>query len=126
MIPAWSDQALAAIAQGALPETTGLVQLSDLGFPGNFARMVIPSNGVNKDLALKLADFVLSEEIQTAVLSELGGFPGVSWDNIDPALREKYADVIPASIPVFPGGDWEKAINENWYRAVAPNVDPAS
>jgi putative spermidine/putrescine transport system substrate-binding protein len=126
MIPAWSDQALSAIAQGALPETTGLVQLSDLGFPGNFSRMVIPSNGVNKDLALKLADFVLSEEIQTAVLSELGGFPGVSWDNIDPALREKYADVIPASIPVFPGGDWEKAINENWYRAVAPNVDPAS
>ena len=33
-------------------------------------------------------------------------------------------DVIPASIPVFPGGDWEKAINANWYRAVAPNVDP--
>ena len=126
MIPAWSDQALAAIAQGALPETTGLVQLSDLGFPGNFSRMVIPSNGVNKDLALKLADFVLSEEIQTAVLSELGGFPGVSWDHISPELREKFKDVIPASIPVFPGGDWEKAINENWYRAVAPNVDPAS
>ena len=126
MIPAWSDQALAAIAQGALPETTGLVQLSDLGFPGNFSRMVIPSNGVNKDLALKLADFVLSEEIQTAVLSELGGFPGVSWDYIAPELREKFKDVIPASIPVFPGGDWEKAINENWYRAVAPNVDPAS
>jgi putative spermidine/putrescine transport system substrate-binding protein len=126
MIPAWSDQALAAINSGALPETTGLVQLSDLGFPGNFSRMVIPSNGVNKDLALKLADFVLSEEIQTAVLTELGGFPGVSWDHIDPALREKFADVIPASIPVFPGGDWEKAINENWYRAVAPNVDPAS
>jgi len=126
MIPAWSDQALAAIASGALPETTGLVQLSDLGFPGNFSRMVIPSNGVNKELALKLADFVLSEEIQTAVLSELGGFPGVSWDYISPELREKFKDVIPVSIPVFPGGDWEKAINENWYRAVAPNVDPAS
>jgi len=126
MIPAWSDQALAAIASGALPETTGLVQLSDLGFPGNFSRMTIPVNGVNHDLAMKLADFVLTEEIQTAVLTELGGFPGVSWDHIDPALREKFKDVIPDSIPVFPGGDWEKAINENWYRAVAPNVDPAS
>ena len=48
----------------------------------------------------------------------------MSWDHVDPALREKYKDVIPASIPDFPGGDWEKAINENWYRAVAPNVDP--
>lgn len=126
MIPAWSDQALQAIAQGVLPETTGLVQLTDLGFPGGFSRITIPTNGANKDAALKLADFVLSPEIQSAVLTELGGFPGVSWDYIDPALKAKFADVIPASIPVFPGGDWEKAINENWYRAVAPNVDPAS
>ena len=36
MIPAWSDQALSAITQGVLPETTGLVQLSDLGLPGGF------------------------------------------------------------------------------------------
>ncbi len=126
MIPAWSDQTIAAINQGALPETTGLVQLQDLGFPGGFARLTIPTNGVNKDAALKLADFVLTEEIQSAVLAELGGFPGVSWDYVSAELREKYKDVIPASIPVFPGGDWEKAINEGWYRAVAPNVDPNS
>ena len=31
MIPAWSDQALQAIDTGVLPETTGLVQLTDLG-----------------------------------------------------------------------------------------------
>src|SRR5690606_24379105 len=44
MIPAWSDQALSAISQGVLPETTGLLQLSDLGFPGNFSRITIPTN----------------------------------------------------------------------------------
>lgn len=126
MIPAWSDQALSAIKSGVLPETTGLVQLQDLGFPGGFARDTIPTNGLNKDAALKLADFILSEEIQSAVLTELGGFPGVSWDYVSADLREKFKDVIPASIPVFPGGDWEKAINESWYRNIAPNVDPAS
>ena len=126
MIPAWSDQAIQAINQGALPETTGLVQLSDLGFPGNFARITVNTNGVNKDAALKLADFILTEEVQAAVLENLGGFPAVSWDYMSPELHEKYKDVIPASIPVFPGGPWEKKINEEWYRAVAPNVDPAS
>ncbi len=123
MIPAWSDQALQAIDQGVLPETTGLVQLSDLGLPGGFSRSVVLSNGANKEAALKLADFVLSEEIQSAVLNELGGFPGVSWDYISPELREKYKDVIPTTIPVFPGGKWEVAINDGWYRNVAPNVD---
>lgn len=126
MIPAWSDQALSAIAQGVLPETTGLVQLQDLGLPGGFSRSVVLSNGVNKEAALKLADFVLTEEIQSAILTELGGFPGVSWDYISADLREKFKDVIPESIPSFPGGDWEKAINEGWYRNVAPNVDPNS
>ena len=122
MIPAWSDQALQAISTGVLPETTGLVQLSDLGLPGGFSRSVILSNGVNKDAALKLADFILTEEIQSAVLTELGGFPGVAWDYVSPELRDKYKDVIPTTIPVFPGGDWEKAINDGWYRNVAPNV----
>ncbi|MDB5615629.1 MAG: extracellular solute-binding protein, partial [Devosia sp.] len=126
MIPAWSDQTLSAIAQGALPETTGLVQLQDLGLPGGFTKLAVLSNGANKDAALKLADFLLTEEIQSAVLTELGGYPGVSWDNISAELREKFADIIPTTIPTFPGGDWEKAVNDGWYRAVAPNVDPAS
>jgi len=123
MIPAWSDQALQGISTGVLADTTGVVQLQDLGLPGGFSRAVVFANGKNKDAALKLADFVLSQEIQTAVITELGGFPGVTWDNVDPALREKYADVIPQSIPVFPGGEWEVAINDGWYRNVAPNID---
>ena len=126
MIPAWSDQALQAISQGVLPETTGLVQLTDLGLPGGFTRITLPTNAANHDLALKLADFILTEEIQSAVLTELGGFPGVSWDHVSAELREKFAAIVPTSIPVFPGGDWEKAINEGWYRSVAPNVDPNS
>lgn len=126
MIPAWSDQALSAIKEGVLPETTGLVQLQDLALPGGFSRSSVLTNGVNKEAALKLADFILSEEIQSAVLTEMGGFPGVSWDYISPELREQFKDVIPTTIPSFPGGDWEKAINDGWYRTVAPNVDPAS
>jgi putative spermidine/putrescine transport system substrate-binding protein len=123
MIPAWSDQALQAISTGVLPETTGLVQLTDLALPGGFSKATVLANGVNKDAALKLLDFVLTEEIQSAVLTELGGFPGVTWDNIAADLHEKFKDIVPNSIPTFPGGDWEKAINDGWYRNVAPNVD---
>ena len=123
MIPAWSDQAIQAINTGVLPETTGLVQLSDLALPGGFSRSAVLANGVNRDAAIKLVDYVLSEEVQSSVLSELGGFPGVAWDYVSQDLREKYADVIPTTIPSFPGGDWEKAINDGWYRNVAPNVD---
>jgi putative spermidine/putrescine transport system substrate-binding protein len=123
MTPVWSDQVLQAIDQGVLPETTGLVQLQDLALPGGFTRMTFLTNGVNREAALKLGDFMLTEEIQSAILTELGGFPGVSWDYISADLRERFADIVPTSIPTFPAGDWESAINDGWYRNVAPNVD---
>ncbi|OLP58872.1 ABC transporter substrate-binding protein [Xaviernesmea oryzae] len=122
MVPVWSDQVLQAIHQGVLPETTGLVQLSDLALCGGFAHATIFANGAHKDGAMALASFLLTQEIQEAVISELGGFPGVSWDHLSDAIRQKYADVIPASIPVFPSGDWEKAVNDGWYRNVAPTI----
>jgi putative spermidine/putrescine transport system substrate-binding protein len=123
MVPAWSDQALSAIKTGVLPDTTGLVQLSDLALAGGFTKNTIPVNGVNKALALKLQDFILSEEIQSAIITELGGFPGVSWDYVSKELHDKYKDVIPTTIPTWPGGDWDKNMKDGWYRNVAPNVD---
>ncbi|MBE7733568.1 extracellular solute-binding protein [Devosia faecipullorum] len=123
MVPVWSDQILQAIDQGVLPETTGLVQLQDLALVGSFTRAIVIENGANRDAALKLADFILSEEIQSAILTELGGFPAVSWDHVSAELRERFADIVPQTIPTFPNGPWEPAINDGWYRNVAPNVD---
>ncbi|WP_086999320.1 extracellular solute-binding protein [Rhizobium sullae] len=122
MVPVWSDQVLQAISQGVLPETTSLIQLGDLALCGNFSRMTVLSNGAHKDVALKLAAFLLTKEMQEAIITEIGGFPGISWDHISDDLRQKYADVVPASIPTFPSGDWEPAINDGWYRNVAPGI----
>jgi putative spermidine/putrescine transport system substrate-binding protein len=122
MIAAWSDQAIQAIAQGVLPPTTKLVQLQDLGLCGGFAYSAIPTNARNLDLALKLADITLSAPIQTAIVKELGGFPGVDWKHLPGDLREAYIDIIPVSIPTFPSGEWNTAMNDGWYRSVATNI----
>ena len=122
MIPAWSDQALQAIAKGVLPETTGLVQLSDLALCGDFSKAVIPTNAAHRDDALKLADFLLLPETQAVIIEKLGGFPAVDWSSLPQALHDKYADVIPSTIPTFPQGNWTKAVQDGWYRNVAPNI----
>ncbi|WP_138465806.1 extracellular solute-binding protein [Poseidonocella sp. HB161398] len=122
MTPVWSDQVLQAVSMGVLPETTGLVQLQDLALCGGFSRMMVPVNAAEKAAALELASYVLSAEVQSKIITGLGGFPGVSWDHVDPALREAYADVIPATIPTFPSGPWDAAVNDGWYRNVAPGI----
>lgn len=122
MAPVWSDMALDAINKGVLPETIGFVQLQDLAFSGGFAKMTVPTNAGNLEATLKLADMVLSPEIQTKVVTEIGAFPAITWEKLPKELAEKYATLQPASIPTFPGGPWAAAINDGWFRTVAPNV----
>jgi putative spermidine/putrescine transport system substrate-binding protein len=123
MIPAWSDQALQGISQGVLSPATKLVQLQDLAFCGQFSQAVVPSNAAHHDGAMTLANFLLSDEVQASVAKDLGGFPAIALENLPKDLQAKLVDVVPKSIPVFPTGDWEGAMNDGWYRNVAPKID---
>ncbi len=122
MIPIWSDMVLQGLAQGAVPETVKIVQLQDLALAGGFSASVIPTIAAHKEGALAFADFLLTAEMQASVLNDLGGFPGVDWSFLPADLREKFASVIPASIPTYPDGDWSTALNDGWYRNVAPTI----
>lgn len=124
MVPAWSDQALQAISVGALPDTIRLVQLEDLPFCGGYAAATIPTNAAHQEGALALAEFLLSPEMQTSVVEEIGGFPAVSWDTLSEALQQEFTDVIAEEVPVFPSGDWEAAMNDGWYSSVATGLSP--
>ena len=123
MIPAWSDQALQAISLGALPETIKLVQLEDLPFVGGYAASTIPTNAAHLDGALALTEFLLTPEIQTSVVQDIGGFPAIRWELLSQDLQQEFTNVVTDRVPVFPGGEWEAAMNDGWYSNVAPNVD---
>jgi putative spermidine/putrescine transport system substrate-binding protein len=123
MVPAWSDQALQGISQGVLPPSTKLVQLTDLPLCGQFSQAAIPTNAAHHDGALKLANFLLTDEMQASVVKDIGGFPGVEFKTLPADLQKVLADVAPKSLPNFPSGEWEAAMNDGWYRTVAPNID---
>ncbi len=85
----------------------------------------MPSNGAHKDAALALADFLLTDAMQVSIVKDLGGFPGVDWGKLPAELKQQFAAVIPKSIPTYPRGEWEAAMNDGWYRNVALNIDRA-
>jgi putative spermidine/putrescine transport system substrate-binding protein len=85
--------------------------------------MTVLANGANRDATLKLCDFVLSDEIQQLVVTEMGDFPAIKWEYLPPEMQEKFKPVIAKTMPNFPGGDWTAAVTDGWYRNVAPNVD---
>ena len=122
MVTTWSDMALQGMSQGVLPPTTKLAQLSDLGFCGGYAWSSIASTTTKADGVFKLANFVLSPEIQAKMLADFGAFPGIEWKHLPPDLEAKYKDVIADSAPSFPDGDWTAALNDGWYANVATTL----
>lgn len=124
MISAWSDQTLQAISLGVLPETTRLLQLTDLPLAGGYASSTIPTNAENLDCALVFADFLLSPEAQESVLEQIGGFPAISWSLLSEELQERFANATSDLPPTtWPGGNWNSAMNDGWYTNVAPQID---
>ncbi|MBL8133363.1 MAG: extracellular solute-binding protein [Anaerolineae bacterium] len=126
MITAWSDQGLQAYNLGVLPETTRFAQLQDLPFTGGYAFSAIPSNSTNQEGALALANFLLSAEMQQAIVETIGGFPSVSWEMLPAELQSQYTSVITDTVPTWPGGAYGAAMVEGWYNNVATNIDPSS
>lgn len=121
MTVAWSDMALQAMTEGVVPQTTALAQLQDLSFQGGYVYMVVPNAAANKEAALKLADFMISSEIQNKIVTQLGGFPSVKWSVLDPTLEAKYNGMIPAKLPRFPA-QWWPPLYEGWYRNVGTGL----
>lgn len=121
MTIAWSDMALVAMNEGVVPDTTSVAQLQDLPFIGGYSSVLVPTVAANKDLSLKLADFLISPEVQNSVVTVLGGFPAINWSEMSPELQAKFANVAANAIPTFPG-PWEQYLFDGWYRNVASNL----
>lgn len=122
MISAWSDQALQAINSGVLPETTKLVQFSDLPMPGGYAFYAVPKNAKNLQGAYDFINFMLSQPMQVSVIESIGGFPAVKWDTLPADLQTQFNSVITTNVPNWPGGEWSAARNKGWYENVATNI----
>ncbi|MEO1440604.1 MAG: extracellular solute-binding protein [Chloroflexota bacterium] len=122
MISIWSDQALQNVALGVLPDSTRFIQLEDLPMVGGYAASTIPTNASNLEGALALADFLLSSEMQEAVVRDIGGFPAASWETLPPELQEDFNDVITEDVPAF-AGIWKPFAIDAWYSNVASDLE---
>ncbi len=126
MISAWSDQAIQGISRGFLPESTRLLQFTDLPMPGGYTHLAIPKNAANLKGAQDFVNWMLSAEAQSLVVEVIGGFPAIAWENLPADLQERFNSVITDNVPTWPGGDYNPPLVKMWYETVATNIDPGS
>lgn len=125
MVTAWSDMALQGIKRGTLPPSTKVAQFTDLPMFGGYTQLMVPKNAANLPGAKDFLNFMLSTEMQTSVVRDIGGFPAVKLDTLPPELQQQFNGVITKTVPAWPGGEYDTALAKMWYEKVATNIDPA-
>ncbi len=126
MATVWSDQSRQALDKGVLPDTIKVVQFTDLPMPGSYAPLSVVSNAKNKQGALDFVNFMLTQEEQTSVVEDIGGFPAIEWSMLPQDLQTQFTSVIASSVPYWPGGPWDTERNKGWYENVATNIKQGS
>jgi len=123
MITAWSDQSLQALQNGTLPDTIKLTQLTDLPMTGGYVYTAIPVNATHMDGALAFANYYISLENQQSVVKDIGGFPTIKAELLPDDLRALLSAALSDKAPpVWPGGGWDDAKNDGWYKNVATTL----
>jgi putative spermidine/putrescine transport system substrate-binding protein len=98
MAPVWSDQVITAQKTGTLPANIKYAQISNPSFTGSASYLGIPKTATHKDVAQKLADYVLSTEGQALIASTIAGYPVISLDNVPADLKDKFASADPSAL----------------------------
>ncbi|MCJ8010246.1 extracellular solute-binding protein [Paenibacillus sp. KQZ6P-2] len=117
MIPAWSDMVLEQVANGQLPASTKIKQLTP-GFNGGPTYLMVPKLSEKKDAVYKFLDFVLSPEAQTVVVNKMHGFPGIQLSNMPQEVQDSFKGAS-EGFRSFNIGDLDKDMSMRWQSEVA-------
>src|SRR5579883_2286940 len=90
--PVWSDQGLQYLNQKLLPPEVKLLQI-DPPFSGGGAFIGVIADSQNKSAVYAWLNWVLTPEPQQMIIDTIQGYPGLDWQYMPDAVRQKFADI---------------------------------
>ena len=116
--PVWSDMFISGQAKGTIPAEYKVIQIKEPSFTGGAAYVGVLKASKNQELATKLADFILTPDIQAKIAEKVAGFPIIPMSKMTSEVQAKFADVDPNNLrpEYFP--DHNSDINDLWDQNV--------
>jgi putative spermidine/putrescine transport system substrate-binding protein len=118
MAPVWSDQFITGSANGTIPASVKVTQISNPSFTGGAAYLGVPVNAANKEAALKLANFVLAPEQQAEIVKEISGYPAITIDKLPADVKDKFKDADTNNLRKGYFDQMSKDMNNLWDQKV--------
>lgn len=117
MIPAWADMLITNLANGTLPDTVKMTQITP-GFTGNVDTLAIPSIGSNKEGAEAVMNFMLTKEAQQILLDNMAAIPVIDSSELS-SDNSKYLEGLKIdSFRTASIGILGTELNEEWDQKI--------
>jgi len=116
--PVWSDQFISGQTAGTIPKSYKVQQIKSPSFTGGAAYVGVTKASKNKDLAFRLADFMLTPEEQAKIADKIAGYPAIAMSKMSPVIQARFesADANNLRPGYFP--DHSSDINNQWDQKV--------
>lgn len=118
MAPQWSDIATSSLRVGALPPFIKLLQPLP-PFNGGPADLVIPINATHKAAAEVFENWLLTPPAQEAIVHIMGGFPGVEYKYMPPAIQRQFAPIAQHAPAEWFSTQFGQDLAKKWQAVVA-------
>ena len=114
----WSDQATQALAEGRLPKSIKLTQITP-GFNGGAAYIGVPKGATHKQAAFAYMNYLLDPERQKLIVTgAMAGYPGIDWQYMPSDARNRFAGAD-KEFRFWPGGTYGQDMQRLWHEKVA-------
>ena len=118
MTTAWSDQFITGQKTGLVPAHVKATQISNPSFTGGAAYIGVVKGSKNKELALKLANFVLSPESQALIAQQISGYPVIPLSKLPADLQKIFTEAHPETLRAGYLDKVGKELNARWDQEV--------
>ena len=118
MCPNWADMVLSQRAAGSIPSSIKITTIQP-SFTGSVQSLSIPTIGSNPEGAKAFINFMLSDEAQSLLVTQMAAIPLVDTANMDMTGYEDLQTLDVSNFRILSIGDLSTIFNERWDNEIA-------
>ena len=118
MCPNWADMVLSQRAAGSIPDSIKITTIQP-SFTGSVQSLSVPTIGSNPAGAKAFIDYMLSDEAQSLLVTQMAAIPLVDTANMDMTGYEDLQTLDVSNFRILSIGDLSTSFNERWDNEIA-------
>ena len=118
MASVWSDQFLAAKAQGQMPSYVKAVSITEPAMPGGPSYLGIPKNAADIPDILQFFNWVLEPAQQAEIVTQVSGYPAIKQSMLPSQQQSVFGELNTADEAPFYSASASADMDSQWQRYV--------